>query len=142
MPIHTMNFTDRVFYAKPVGYWDNVDGRMWANAFKTHMKASTAPIVGMVDIEQVDRICSTIPKLLGELLLMNPDIIGLVFVTGQNISSQNSRALDKIYQLDRVKMVTTVSEAQAFAMRNLTPSFGAWTSQSVAYSTAMHYAAI
>lgn len=142
MPIHTMNFTDRVFYAKPVGYWDNVDGRMWANAFKNHAKSSTAPIVGIVDIEQVDRVCSTIPKLLSELLVMNPDILSLVFITGENISSQNARVLDKIYRIDRVKMVTTLSEAQTYAMRNLAPSFGAWTAHSVAYSTAYQYAAI
>ena len=135
MPIHTMHLTDRIFFAQPVGYMDNVDARMIASALKKYARTSTAPIVGIMDTQQVDRMCSTVPKMIAETLA-NGDILEVVIVIGQSFASQNARVVDKLSKLDRVKIVGTVEEANTRATHNFGGAFGTSTAQ-----YRMHYRA-
>jgi len=119
MPIHKMNYEDGVFYTQTTGYFDNVDARMWLKAFQNYAAASDSPIIGVIDVRDAERLCSTIPKLLNDVL-PHGNILNLVVTMG----GSQSRTLDKIVQMNKVKVVFTAEDAHRFAQTNVRPSFG------------------
>lgn len=119
MPIHKMHYEDGVFYTQTTGYFDNTDARMWLKAFQNYAAASDSPIIGVIDVRDAERLCSTIPKLLKDVL-PHGNILHLVVTMG----GSQSRTLDKIVQMNKVKVVFTAEDAQRFAQTNVRPSFG------------------
>jgi len=130
MPINTMNFKDGVFYAEPVGYFDNVDGRMWANALKNYATKHPAPIVAIVDIHHVDRMCSTLAKILSTIS-QHENVLAIAITTGETMSSRHDRILQKLTDISNLRVFTRLSDAEHYVMSQMNPMFGAYTSQSV-----------
>lgn len=135
MPIHKMSLDDGVFFAKQVGYIDHVDARMWANALKNHAKTSDSPIMAVVDMTEVDRLCPTaIKEFTSSLQAVN--ILGVLLVTGDSMASRNSRVLGKLNELNGVRVFPTLDEARRFANTRVRPTVGAYVARSVMAYTA------
>ena len=131
-----MQLEDRVFFARSVGYFDNVDVRMWAKAFKKYAGDVEFTIIGVIDLREVDRLCATISKFLPELLQAN-GVAGLVVIVGDVMASRNARVLDKLNQLERVTFVQSQDEALSVSSRLLNPTFGGWSAESAYCSVAV-----
>ncbi len=114
MPIHKMHLEDGVFFAKPVGYLDNVDARMWVNALRTHAEKSAMPITAVVDMLEVSRICPTVPQLFATAA-SHPNIRMIVLATGDSISAQKARVIDQISQIQDVRVASGVDDARKLA---------------------------
>lgn len=114
MPIHKMQFEDGVFTAKSVGYMDNVDARMWANALRTHAEGSPFPITAVLDVLEVSRICPTVTQIL-TTALDNPNIRMVVLATGSSISAQKARVIDQLCQLQGLRIAAEVEDARRLA---------------------------
>ncbi len=84
VPIHKMSFDDGMFFARQVGYIDYVDARMWANALGNHAENSGEPIMAVVDMLEVDRLCPTVIEVF-ETVLDKANVLGIVLVTGASI---------------------------------------------------------
>lgn len=136
MPIHKMNLDDGVFFAKQVGYIDHVDARMWANALKNHARNSDIPIMAVVDMTEVDRLCPTAIKEFSASLQAG-NVLGVLLVTGDSMASRNARVLSKLDELNGVRVFPTLDEARRFASTRVRPTVGAYVARSV-----MSYAAI
>jgi hypothetical protein len=114
MPIHKMQFEDGVFAAKSVGYLDNVDARMWANALRTHAENSPFPITAVLDILEVSRICPTVTQIL-TTALNNPNVRMVVLATGTSISAQKAKIIDQLCQLQSLRIAADVEDARRLA---------------------------
>lgn len=137
MPIHQMNYENGVFFAKQVGYLDNVDVRMWANALSNHAQDASTPVVAVVDMVEVNRICSTMPRIITDLLTA-ARIRGVVLVIGDSASSQTTRIISKLSDLGRVCVFPTFDEARRFAGSKLEKG-GDWQDCSPSDSSAYAY---
>lgn len=126
MPIHKMNFDSGVFHAVKVGYTDNVDARMWANALKKHAQSSDFPIVALVDMTGVDRLCQTVVKIY-EKISQHPNVLSISIVISDVVVSRNSKIIDKLNSLPNVRLFTDMNVAINFCEENLHPSIGAGT---------------
>lgn len=136
MPIHTMNFNDGVFFTKTVGYVDNVDGRMWGKALKQHARTSEFPIVAVMDLTGADRLCSTLPRVLADVI-NEGNLAGVVLVVSGTLTSQQMRVFEKISRLDRVRAFDHIDEANGYAASLLNPGFGISSLHASAFSVAV-----
>jgi len=130
MPIHTMHHQNGVFFAKQVGYVDHVDARMWANALNTYAQASDFPIVAVIDMTEVDRLCPTTVKTFAQAL-ESRNVLNIALIAGDLMASRNAKVLGKLADVDRLRIFSSRDAAQRFANERLQPSFGAYTAQSV-----------
>jgi hypothetical protein len=120
MPIHKMHFEDGVFASKSVGYLDNVDARMWANALRTHADNSPFPITAVLDVLEVNRICPTVTQIL-TTALTNPNVRMVVLATGGSISAQKARVIDQLSQIPGLRVASELGDARHMAQR--TPAY-------------------
>lgn len=125
MPIHKMQFDDGVFYAKQVGYFDNVDARMWVSALKKYAANSPVPVVAVTDITEVDRLCPTVLKLLSDVL-NTPNVSSIAIATGTCSTSQTTRVLRQLSELNGVRVFCSIDEARRYAAAKLRSSAGLW----------------
>lgn len=123
MPIHNMSFDDGVFFARQVGYVDQVDGRMWGSALKKWSKTSDTPIVAIVDMQDVERLCPTLVKAFSNVLASG-NIVGIAVITSDLMTSRNDRVLSKLDNLDGVRVFSAVGDGYTFARMRLNPSIG------------------
>ncbi|GAB4522562.1 MAG: hypothetical protein OHK0046_35250 [Anaerolineae bacterium] len=128
MPIHKMTLEDGIFFSKQVGYIDNVDIRMWANALTNYANSSDRPIMALVDLIEVERLCPSILKVLGKVLL-TADLFGVVMVVSDQMASRNASVLGKLSELDNVRIFDNLEEAQRFVKAQLNPTFGMYHKQ-------------
>ena len=122
MPIHKMNFEGGVFFAKQVGYIDNVDVRMWANALGNHAGEAGMPVVAVVDMREVDRLCPTVLKVFSGILKIG-NLRGVALVTSDMMASRNARVIEKLAQLPSVLVFSTLDDARQYASKHTHPSF-------------------
>lgn len=132
MPIHTMNFDNSTFFAIPVGYFDNVDGRMWANALKNHAKKSPTPVVAVLDTSNVERMCSTLPKVFINALAYD-NVLAIAIATSENMCSRHARVLNKLADVRDLRIFMSLTDAESFAQSQMNPQFGRYTLQSATY---------
>jgi len=135
MPIHKMNFSGNVFYAKQVGYIDAVDARMWASALAKYAKQSDSTIMSVVDMTEVDRLCPTVIKVL-QKALMNGNVGGVVLVTSDMMASRNASVMGKMGKLDHVRVFSTVDDANSYVEAHVHPTFGTSASYVTAFAAA------
>jgi len=135
MPIHKMNFDGGIFYAKQVGYIDNVDARMWSSAVGKYAKGADAPIMAVVDMTEVDRLCPTVIKTL-QKTLNDGNLIGIVLITSDMMASRNARVMGKMGALDHVRVFSSFDDAHAYVQANLRPTFGATPAYVSAFAAA------
>lgn len=121
MPIHKMNFEGGVFFAKQVGYIDNVDVRVWANALENYASEVNAPIAALVDMREVDRLCPSVLKIFARIVKIG-NLCGVALVTSDTLVSRNARVIEKLSQLPGVLIFSGVSDAQQYASRMVRPS--------------------
>lgn len=131
MPIHTMQNRDGVFFAKQVGYVDRVDARMWANALQTYATASDFPIVALVDMSEVDRLCPTTIKIFSNVLAAY-NVQGVMLVAGDHLVSRNANVINKLAEIPGLRIFPNLRDALHFAQSRLQPNFGAYTTYSIA----------
>lgn len=130
MPIHKMNLDNGVFFTKQVGYLDHVDARMWANALKKYAKSSDVPIMAVVDMTEVDRLCPTVLKEF-TTALQTSNVLGISLITGDVMASRKAPIIGKLGELPGVRFFPTVDEARRYAQARLRPSVGSYTASSV-----------
>lgn len=136
MPIHTMNFNQGVFFARTVGYVDNVDGRMWGSALKEHARNSDVPVVAVMDLTGADRLCSTLPRVLADVITAE-NVAGVVLVVSGALASQQMRVFEKISRIQGVRAFDHLDDANGYAKHLIRPSFGMQSMQSRAFSVAV-----
>lgn len=129
MPIHNMNFENNVFFARQVGYVDDVDARMWSNALKNYAANTDSDVVAVVDMCEVERLVPTVVKVF-QSILKQGNLRGVAIVAGNLMNSRNARVLSKLTELSGVSVFSSQDEAYAFANTRLNPSFGYATSHS------------
>jgi len=122
MPIHRMTLEEGVFNAKAVGYFDSVDGRMWANALRNQARGGQA-LVAVVDIVEVNRICPTILKAVAEVTRLT-NFNGLALVIDPSRCSQITRVLDKLGELPDVRVFFSHEDAERYARGRLNRALG------------------
>lgn len=120
MPIHSMNYESGVFYSKQVGYVDNVDARMWHSALRKHVKTHEAPMMAVVDMQQIDRLCPTVVQVFSAALAL-PDMLGIVIVSDQAMGSRNERVMSKLSALSGVRVFSSMDSAMAYVRTQLNP---------------------
>lgn len=123
MPIHKMSYEDGVFIAKAVGYFDNVDGRMWATALRNHAKNDYLPLAAVIDIAEVNRICPTVIKTITDSMRIS-NFSGIGLVVDSSMASINARALEKLIELPNVRIFYTREEAYRYARNRLNSGIG------------------
>ncbi len=129
MPIHTMHVDDAVFYARQVGYVDNVDIRMWANALKKYTGSSDVPMMAVIDMTDADRLCPTAIKVLASAVV-NGNLLGVAIATGDTMASRNSAVLEKVGKIANIRIFPTLDQANRYAETKVHPSFGMYSAQS------------
>lgn len=122
MPIHKMHYDSGVFFAKKVGYIDAVDIRMWANALSNYATEAGAPVVAVVDLREVDRLCPTVLKVFAAIL-KTANLRGVALVTSDMMASRNVRVIEKLAQFPDVLLFSTLADAQGYAARQTGPGF-------------------
>lgn len=132
MPIHKMNHSDGIFFAKPVGYFDSIDGKMWSNAFKNYAKNSYLSIGAIMDMTEVDRVCPTLMKVFGEIVKLDP-LVATALIIDPNMYSRNSRVIDKIATYRNVQVFHSRIEAENYVNTRLT--VGSATVSTYSFST-------
>jgi hypothetical protein len=115
MPIHKMTFEGNTFNAKAVGYFDNMELRLWANALNNH---ANTPIVAVLDMVEVSRLCPTVTKIFTEAF-KNPNMRGIALVISDSMASQNMRVIDKLGEISGLRVFMTDEEAHRFASARL-----------------------
>jgi hypothetical protein len=123
MPIHKMVLEDGVFYAKQVGYVDNVDGRMWASTLANHAKRAALPLIALIDITEVHRFCPTVVNLISSAVA-TPNVNAVIIVTGTSLNSQVVKIIDKIGRHSGLHFVPTMEEAILIAAAPPAPPSG------------------
>lgn len=141
MPIHKMNFSDGVFYAKQVGYVDNTDAKMWVNALNKYARNSAQPIIALVDAEEVNRLCPTVVKIFEEALT-SPNIQGIAIATGDFISAQKARVASSLSELSGVRVFPDMAEARTYAEGRVTSLMKQGWSSSAVSSFSFAYACV
>lgn len=124
MPIHRMYLEADVFVAKTVGYLDNLDAKMWANALRNHADTSVHPLNAVVDMVEVSRLCPTVIKILSELIkTQSTDKIGIVI--SESMASQNARVIDKLGEINGIRIFATYEDAYRFVQFSGAPATAA-----------------
>ena len=123
MPIHRMALEDHVFVTRQVGYVDHVDNRMWSNALSNYANSSDSPLMALLDVTDVDRLCPTILKVVNSIIT-NGNVLGIAIVTGDLMASRNANILSKLSQLPNVRVFSTYEDALRFADGYLHPTIG------------------
>lgn len=108
-----MNHSGGIFYAKPVGYFDNIDGKMWSNAVKKYANDNYASVGLVIDMTEVDRVCPTLVKVFAEIAKLD-NMTASAIVIDPNMYSRNSRVIDKIAQYRNVQVFHTMLDAEDF----------------------------
>ncbi|PJF29846.1 MAG: hypothetical protein CUN52_06305 [Phototrophicales bacterium] len=134
MPIHNMNFEGGVFFAKQVGYVDDVDARMWMNALKKYASANNTPIVALVDMREVDRLCPTVLRVFNSLQGMD-NVMGVALIASEQMNSRNAQVMSKLSAISGLRVFSTLDEGRSFARMRLNPTVGGYTT-ATAYSFA------
>ena len=137
MPIHNMNFEGGVFFAKQVGYVDDVDARMWMSALKKYSSASHSPVVALVDMREVDRLCPTVLRIFGALQDMG-NVLGVALTASEQMNSRNAQVMSKLSIMGGLRVFSTIDEGRTFARMRLNPTVGGYSSAAVhrfAYAT-------
>lgn len=129
MPIHSMHFDNAVFYARQVGYVDNVDIRMWANALKKHTSVSDVPMMAVIDLTDADRLCPTAIKVL-TTVVVNGNLLGVAIAAGDTMASRNAAVLEKIGKIANIRLFPSLDQANRYAETQTHPTFGMYTSHS------------
>jgi hypothetical protein len=119
MPIHKMTLEGDVFVARAVGYLDNMDAKLWANALQNHAGNSLLPIAAVMDMVEVNRLCPTVTKIFSEIS-RNPNMRAVAIVISDSMASQNARVIDKLGEIPGVRVFPTHEEANRFARSRLT----------------------
>lgn len=101
-----MNIENQVMTARTVGYFDNMDGRTWANA----VRANT-PLVVILDLQEVDRICPTLVKVMAEVS-RTAGLRSVLLVVSSTMSSQTARMVDKLAEYGNVRALPSYEEAE------------------------------
>lgn len=127
-----MNFEGGVFFAKQVGYVDDVDARMWMNALKKYASGSDSPIVALVDMREVDRLCPTVLRVFSSLQSMD-NLMGVALIASEQMNSRNAQVMSKLSAINGVRVFSTIDEGRSFARMRLNPTVGG-------YSTAATFA--
>lgn len=123
MPLHKMSLEGDVFFAKAVGYLDNMDGRMWANALQNHVGGHLLPMAAIIDMIEVDRICPTVTKIVAESIKLS-NLRGIAIVVNPTMASQNTRVIDKLSEMSGVSMFSSMEDARRYANNRLTLLIG------------------
>jgi hypothetical protein len=118
-----MQFEDGVFSARPVGYFDNMDMRMWVNTLNKYAGKYHGPVVAVMDIREVDRMCPTILKLLAGVMTTD-NLNGVAVVAGNLMASQNARVLGKISELKGVRVFSSMDDAQRYVTKHMNYNVG------------------
>lgn len=129
MPIHTMHVDNAVFYARQVGYVDNVDIRMWANALKKYTGSSEVPMMAVIDLTDADRLCPTAIKILSSCVV-NGNLLGVAIAAGDTMASRNAAVLEKIGKIANIRIFPTLDQANRYADTQVRPTFGMYSAQS------------
>lgn len=130
MPIHNMNFEGGIFFTKQVGYVDDVDGRMWMNALKKYSNASLSPVVALVDMREVDRLCPTVLRVFSALKDMG-NVMGVAIIASEQMNSRNAQVMSKLSMMGGLRVFATMDEARSFARMRLNPTVGGYSSATV-----------
>ncbi len=130
MPIHNMNFEGGVFFAKQVGYVDDVDARMWMSALKKYANASHSPIVALVDMREVDRLCPTVLRIFTAIQDMG-NVIGIALIASEQMNSRNAQVMSKLSVMGGLRVFSTLDEGRSFARMRLNPTVGGYSSAAV-----------
>ncbi len=123
MPIHNMNYEAGVFFTKQVGYVDDVDIRMWHNALNKYAKNSDSPVMAIIDMREIDRLCPTSTKVLTNALAL-PNVVGIAIITSDLMCSRNARVFGTLDALKGVRIFATSTDAYTFAQSRLSPTVG------------------
>jgi hypothetical protein len=118
MPIHKMSLEGDVFVTRAVGYMDNLDGKMWANALHNHADTHMFPIAAIIDMVEVNRLCPTVTKVINETIKAS-SIRGIGIVISDMMVSQNARMIDKLSEIPGVRIFATHADAERFAISRL-----------------------
>jgi hypothetical protein len=129
MPIHKMTLEGNTFIAKAVGYFDNMELRLWANALNNH---ADTPVAAVLDMVEVSRLCPTVTKIFIEAF-KNPNMKAITIVMSDSMASQNMRVIDKLGEISGVRIFSTLEEAQRFTKARLTapPVKAGWNGATV-----------
>ncbi len=131
MPIHKMSLEGEIFTTRSVGYMDNSDGKMWANALRNHAADYRFPVPVVIDMVEVDRLCPTIPRVIQEAL-KNGDTSAVGIVISDSMASQNARAISKLSEIPGVRVFATAEDAHRFVLtRPAAISKGGWNTMTV-----------
>lgn len=130
MPIHKMTREDGVFYSKQVGYIDNVDVRMWANALGNYAKTSDRSVIALLDLTEADRLCPTVVKTFPKIL-QTTELVGITIIVADQMASRNATVLNKLSDMANVRIFNDPDAARQFSIAQLNPTFGLYNMQSV-----------
>jgi hypothetical protein len=123
MPIHNMNYEAGIFFTKQVGYVDDVDIRMWHNALNKYAKIGDTPVMAIIDMREIDRLCPTSTKVLSGALAL-PNVLGIAIVTSDVMCSRNARVFGTLNEQKGVRIFATTDDAYTFAQSRISPSVG------------------
>ena len=121
MPIHEMSFAENIFFTRQVGYIDHIDVSTWADTLATHAQQSDVPIMAVVTMLEVDRLCPTIIDVCARVLKMT-NVLGIGVVTGNSMTPRDSRILGQLKTLPGVHLFPTLDRALRFARSQSQPS--------------------
>jgi hypothetical protein len=95
---------------------------MWANALRNQARGGQ-PLVAVVDIVEVNRICPTILKTVADVTRL-ANFNGLAVVIDPSRCSQLTRVLDKLGELPDVRVFFSHEDAQRYARSRLNRALG------------------
>jgi hypothetical protein len=113
-----MSLEGEVFFTRAVGYMDNLDGKMWANALHNHAETRLLPIAAIIDMVEVNRLCPTVTKTINEII-KTASIRAVGIVISDSMISQNARMIDKLGEIPGVRIFATYEDAERFASARL-----------------------
>lgn len=119
MPIHKMNFEGGVFYAKQVGYVDNVDARMWANALSNYAQKAAGQVTAIVDMTEVERFCPTVVKIFNDLAANVPNLVSVGLTTSDQMASRNAKIIDKLSGIPNIRFFSSMDAAHDHAVAQM-----------------------
>jgi hypothetical protein len=130
MPIHRMSFENGLFFAQHVGYLDHIDVSTWADALSCHAQNSEVPVMAVVDMLGVDRVCPTMPQVVTTLLQMS-NVLGIALVTSDLMTSRNAPVFDELKALPGVRLFSTMDKALTYSKARLHPSIAPFSNQNL-----------
>lgn len=113
-----MSLEGDVFFTRAVGYMDNLDGKMWANALQNHAETRLLPIAAIIDMVEVNRLCPTVTRTISEIV-KSTSIRAVGIVISDVMISQNARVIDKLGEIPGVRIFATYEDAERFTTARL-----------------------